>query len=63
MGTTLYPRLLSISKDLLLDQKEAMLALLKEYKDVFTWSHEDVKGLDPKFYQHKINLAIDAKPV
>ena len=63
MGTTLYPRLLSISKDLLLDQKEAMLALLKEYKDVFAWSHENMKGLDLKFYQHKINLATDVKPV
>ena len=40
-----------------------MIALLKEYKDVFTWSHEDMKGLDPKFHQHKMNLAIDAKPV
>ena len=40
-----------------------MISLLTEYKDVFAWSHEDMKGLDPKFYQHKINLAADAKPV
>ena len=40
-----------------------MLELLKEYKDVFAWSHEDMKGLDPKFYPHKINLSTDAKPV
>ena len=40
-----------------------MIALLTEYKDVFAWSHEDMKGLDPKFYQHKINLTVDAKPV
>ena len=40
-----------------------MIALLRKYKDVFAWSHEDMKGLDPKFYQHKINLATDAKPV
>ena len=40
-----------------------MIALLKEYKDVFAWSHEDMKGLPPKFHQHKMNLAIDAKPV
>ena len=53
----------SIVKDLLPSQKAAMIALIKEYKDVFAWSHEDMKGLDPKFYQHKINLATDAKPV
>ena len=40
-----------------------MIALLGEYRDVFAWSYEDMKGLDPKFYQHQINLATDAKPV
>ena len=40
-----------------------MIDLLHENKDVFAWSHEDMKGLDPKFYQHQINLATDAKPV
>ena len=63
IGTRSEPRLLSIAKELAPDQKQAMIALLTEYKDVFAWSHEDMKGLDPKFYQHKINLAADAKPV
>ena len=44
-------------------EKFAMTDLLRDFKDVFAWSHEDMKGLDPKFYQHKINLATDAKPV
>ena len=44
-------------------EKFAMTDLLRDFKDVFAWSHEDMKGLDPKFYQHKINLAMDAKPV
>ena len=63
IGTVVDPCLLSIAKELLPDQREAMIALLTEYKEVFTWSQEDMKGLEPKFYQHKINLAIDAKPV
>ena len=63
IGTTSEPRLLSITKELAPDQKQAMIALLREYKDVFAWSHEDMKGLDPKFYQHKINLVVDAKPM
>ena len=63
IGTSSDSRLLSIAKELLPDQRNAMIALLTEYKDVFAWSHEDMKGLDPKFYQHKINLATDAKPV
>ena len=40
-----------------------MIELLHEYKDVFAWSHEDMKGLDPKFYQHQINLVTDVKLV
>ena len=63
IGTTSDPRLLSIAKELLPDQKKAMVTLLAEYMDVFAWSHEDMMGLDPKFYQHKMNLASDAKPV
>ena len=63
IGMASEPRLLSIVKELAPDQKQAMITLLTEYKDVFVWSHEDMKRLDPKFYQHKINLAADAKPV
>ena len=40
-----------------------MIDLLREYKDVFAWSHEDIKGTDPKFYQHQIHFHKDAKPV
>ena len=57
------PRLLSIVKDLVPSEKTTMIELLKEYKDVFAWSHEDMQGLDPKFYQHKINLSTDVKPM
>ena len=63
VGTPTDLRLLSIAKELSPNQKERMVALLTEYKDVFAWSHEDMKGLDPKFYQHKIHLATDAKPI
>ena len=63
IGTTEVPRLLSIARDLTSGEKMAMTELLREYRDVFAWSHKDIKGLDPKFYQHKINLSIDAKPV
>ena len=61
--TTVMPWLLSIANDLMPSEKTAMTELLREYKDVFAWSHEGMRGLDPKFYQHKINLAIDVKPV
>ena len=45
------------------DNKTAMITLLKEFRDVFTWSYEDMRGLDPQLYQHQIHLNKDAKPV
>jgi hypothetical protein len=43
--------------------KEQLTQVLTTYKDVFAWSYEDMKGLNPEFYHHKINLAKDAIPV
>jgi hypothetical protein len=34
--------------------------VLREYKDVFAWPYEDMKGRNPEFYHQKINLAKDA---
>ena len=48
VGTTDVPRLLSITKDLMPREKMAMIELLREFKDVFAWSHEDMRGMDPK---------------
>ena len=56
VGSVEVPRLLSIAKDLMPSEKKAMTELLQEFKNDFTWSHEDMKGMDPKLYQHKINL-------
>ena len=33
-----------------------ILGLLTEYQDVFPWSYNDMKGLDPQYYQHQIHL-------
>jgi len=33
--------------------------LLKEFKDVFTWTYKDLKRIPPKLAQHKIELEIN----
>ena len=45
------------------EEKKAMIALLTDFRDVFTWSYEDMRGLDPQLYQHQIQLSTNAKPV
>ena len=64
MGTMENLRPVSVAKEMMPEEKSEMVTLLKEYKNVFAWSYEDMKGLDPKFYQHQIQiLSKDAKPV
>ena len=62
-GSTLEPKTILIAKEMLIANKQWLIGLLKQYKDVFAWSFEDMKGLDPTFCQHQINLHKDAKPV
>ena len=52
-----------IAKEMLYENKQKLKSLLKQYKDVFAWSFEDMKGLDPAFCQHQIHLNKDAKPI
>ena len=52
-----------IARDLAENDKRTLTTLLLQYKDVFAWSFDDMKGLDPAFCQHQINLHKDAKPV
>ena len=38
-------------------------ALLKEFKDIFTWSYQDMPGLDSSIVQHKLHLVPECPPV
>jgi hypothetical protein len=37
--------------------------LFKEIRDVFSWSYEEMPGIDPKIVEHEITTYPDAKPV
>ena len=52
-----------VAKEMSSEDKSAMITLLKEFRDVFAWSYEDMRELDPQLYQHQIHLSKDAKPV
>lgn len=63
LSTEEEPHTVKISKSLEGEFREDMLNLHKEYKSVFAWSYKDMKGIDPTFYQHRIDLRKDAKPI
>ena len=48
-------RPINVAKEMPPNEKTTMIELLKEFSDVFTRSYEDMRGLDPKLYQHQIH--------
>ena len=43
--------------------REELIALIREYIDVFAWNYEDMPGLDPQIAMHRLNIEPDIKPV
>jgi hypothetical protein len=37
--------------------------LFKEFCDMFSWSYEEMPGIDPRIIEHEIMTYLDAKPV
>ena len=37
--------------------RQAFMTFLKDNQDVFTWSHEDMLGIDPSIIVHKLNVS------
>nr|GEV14686.1 DNA-directed DNA polymerase [Tanacetum cinerariifolium] len=51
-----------ISKDLSVDEKTALIKVLKSRKQAITWKLNDIKGINPEFCSHKILLEEDYEP-
>ncbi|BFG30169.1 hypothetical protein CerSpe_164430 [Prunus speciosa] len=56
-------RPISISVRLAWEEKEALVSLLKEFRDVFAWTYEEMLGLNPKLVSHTLNIELGTKPV
>ncbi|GJR10619.1 reverse transcriptase domain-containing protein [Tanacetum coccineum] len=51
-----------IAKDLSVEEKAALIKVLKSRKRVIAWKLSDIKGIKPEFYTHKILMEEDYKP-
>ncbi|GJZ93724.1 hypothetical protein Tco_0665927 [Tanacetum coccineum] len=51
-----------IAKGLKNNEKDALLKVLKSHKRAIAWKITDIKGIDPRFYTHKILMEDDYKP-
>nr|GEY74160.1 reverse transcriptase domain-containing protein [Tanacetum cinerariifolium] len=51
-----------IAKDLSVEEKTALITVLKSHKRAIAWKLFDIKGIDPEFCTHKILMEEDFKP-
>jgi len=40
-----------------------LCALLREFRNIFAWSYQDMPGLDPDIVQHKLPLKLECPPI
>nr|GFA20440.1 reverse transcriptase domain-containing protein [Tanacetum cinerariifolium] len=52
-----------IAKDLSVEEKNALITVLKSHKRAISWKLSDINGIDPEFYTHKILMEEDFEPV
>lgn len=50
------PKPIFISENLTLSKREVLVALIREYIDIFTWNYEDMPSLDWEEAVHRLNI-------
>jgi hypothetical protein len=63
MGNDQFKKELKIVTLITSVQRAKMIALLQKYADIFTWSYDDMSGLDTNIVVHNIPLKEGCKPV
>ena len=43
--------------------KENLITFLREHREIFAWSHEDMPGINPSVIVHRLNIDPNFKPV
>ena len=56
-------KMVKISKNLSKKKRGKLVALLKEYKNVFAWSYQEMPHLSTSLVMHKLKVDPNAKPV
>jgi hypothetical protein len=52
-----------IGTNLSVDDRQELITLLMEFRDVFAWSVYEAPGVSPDLACHSLNISIEAKPV
>ena len=52
LGTDDKPKMIQVGNTLTTSEKDALVAVLIEFKEVFAWSYEDMLGFDTDIVEH-----------
>ena len=63
LGTNDEPKMIQVGNTLTTFERDALVALLTEFKEVFAWSYEDMPRIDTDIVQHFIPTDPTMKPV
>jgi hypothetical protein len=63
LGTEENPQNVNLGLGCTPSERISFINLLKKYKDIFSWTYNDLKTYDTSVIQHVIPLKYDAKPV
>ena len=63
LGIDDEPKMIQVGNTLTFFEKDALVTLLIEFKEIFTWSYEDMPGIDTDIMQHYIPTNPTMKPV
>ena len=61
LGTEDDPWTITITLNLNLEEECTLIKVLKEYKDTFAWTYEDMPGLDLALVEHRLPIKLGAK--
>ena len=63
LGTDDKPKMIQVGNTLTISEKDALVALLTEFKEVFVWLYEDMPAIDTNIVQHCILTDLTMKLV
>ena len=63
LGTEIEPKYVNLGKCCSPGERNKFISLFKQYKDVFTWTYEDMKTYDTNIIQHVIPIRSGVKPI
>ena len=56
LGSEVEPKYVNLGKCFSLEERSKFIPLFKQYKDVFSWTYEDIKTYDTCIIQHVVPI-------